>query len=329
MLSAGGQGTSTTWTAMHESPTELVQNVQCRMATASRLGMPPGVGPRGTCPLRKGNEGEICEQSLEKNPYHLFSCKYGGARARLHLAVMRTLHIPFSQAGGYADMERHVLEVCHRVKQKPGDDPALRCAIWTWSPGFMKSCSSSGSMSVCGAHMHNVAITVRRKKGSLQGEGERRRYSCLALLCLLWVFETYGRLSGESTKLQSDLVTQCSPHAVGRWRTQLERVLMSAQTDTSLRALGSRVCAVGAAERPTFCTSSVVGRVERQFFLVFHWRCFHATLVRSFVRQRQRPRQRLNKQCPKGQDPPQTLHCCSGCDQNCSDGATVITGTGH
>ena len=49
-----------------------------------------------------------------------------------------------------------------------------------------------------------------------------------------------------------DLVTtaaakkQCSLHAVGRWRTQLERVLLS-QADTYMRALGSR----GSAGRPT------------------------------------------------------------------------------
>ena len=70
------------------------------------------------------------------------------------------------------------------------------------------------------------------------------------------VFETYGRLGGEGTKLLRDLVTtaaahgQCSPHAVGRWRTQLERVLLTAQADTYLRALGSRVTERLAAEPP-------------------------------------------------------------------------------
>ena len=43
---------------------------------------------------------------------------------------------------------------------------------------------------------------------------------------------------------------QCSPHAVGRWRTLLERVLLTAQADTYLRALGSRVSERPAAEPP-------------------------------------------------------------------------------
>ena len=53
MLSAGGPGTGTCWTAMHKSPTELAQNAQWRMATASRLGATPDAGPRSTCALRK------------------------------------------------------------------------------------------------------------------------------------------------------------------------------------------------------------------------------------------------------------------------------------
>ena len=43
---------------------------------------------------------------------------------------------------------------------------------------------------------------------------------------------------------------QCSPHAVGRWRTQLERVLPTAQADTYLRALRSKVAQRPAAEPP-------------------------------------------------------------------------------
>ena len=35
MLSAGGPGTGTSWTAMHKSPIELAQNAQWRMATAA------------------------------------------------------------------------------------------------------------------------------------------------------------------------------------------------------------------------------------------------------------------------------------------------------
>ena len=34
------------------------------VATALRLGATPDAGPRSTCALRKGNDGDMCEQSL-------------------------------------------------------------------------------------------------------------------------------------------------------------------------------------------------------------------------------------------------------------------------
>ena len=70
MLSAGGPGAGTCWTAMHKSPTDLAQNAQWRMATASRQGATPDAGPRSTCALRKGNDGDMCEPSLATHPFH-------------------------------------------------------------------------------------------------------------------------------------------------------------------------------------------------------------------------------------------------------------------
>ena len=57
ILSGGGPGAGTCWTATHKSPTELPQNAQWRMATALRLGASPDAGPRSTCALRRGNDG--------------------------------------------------------------------------------------------------------------------------------------------------------------------------------------------------------------------------------------------------------------------------------
>ena len=73
------------------------------------------------------------------------------------------------------------------------------------------------------------------------------------------VFETHGRLGGDGTKLLRELAAanvHCSPHAAVRLRTHLERMLLSTQADTYLRALGSRVGAMFAGDRPdaaTFC----------------------------------------------------------------------------
>ena len=65
-------------TAMHKSPTEVLQNAQRRTATARAL--------------REGHDGDTCEQPLAWNPFHSFCCNFGRARARPHRAVLCTLH---------------------------------------------------------------------------------------------------------------------------------------------------------------------------------------------------------------------------------------------
>ena len=119
--------------------------------------------------------------------------------------------------------------------------------------------------------MQNVTTKVRRNQGWLQLLGKRRKRDAVEWPCDRF-FETYGRLGGEGTKLLRDLATasangQCGTHAVGRWRTQLERVLLTAQADTYLRAPGSRVAERPAAELPLpwaewrVCTVSVCSEV--------------------------------------------------------------------
>ena len=109
---------------MHKSPTELAQNAQWRMATALRLGATPDAGPRSTCALRKGNDGDMWEQSLAEHPFHPFGCQYGGAWTRPHRAVECTLRKLIEQAGGYADVERHVPEL-HDWVQKNNEAAPL------------------------------------------------------------------------------------------------------------------------------------------------------------------------------------------------------------
>ena len=97
---------------------------------------------------------------------------------------------------------------------------------------------------------------------AVAGEAEKTKRYGMDVRAL--VFVTYGRLGGQGTKLLRDLVAtagangQCSPHAVGRQRTQLERVLLTAQADTYLRALGSRAAERPAAEPPLLLAESGV-----------------------------------------------------------------------
>ena len=66
------------------------------------------------------------------------------ARTRLHRAVQYTLRRLIEQAGGYADVERHVPELHDGVSNDNDAAPNLRCAILDVSPGSRASCNSPG-----------------------------------------------------------------------------------------------------------------------------------------------------------------------------------------
>ena len=97
MLSACGQGTGTTWTAMHKSPTEILQNAQWRMGTALRLGLTPG--PRA-CPCARATRVKRAITHWRGTLSEANTVVPGWT----YRAVLCTLSRRISQA----DMERHV-----------------------------------------------------------------------------------------------------------------------------------------------------------------------------------------------------------------------------
>ena len=132
----------------------------------------------------------------------------------------------------------------------------MRCAfldVVSWFLGVLQQLWIDVSVRCPYAERHNESAS-KLGVAAVAGETEKTKRYGTAVRSL--VFETHGRLSGEGTKLLRDLETtaaangQCSPHAVGRWRTQLVRVLLTAQADTYLRALGSRAAERPAAEPP-------------------------------------------------------------------------------
>ena len=99
----------------------LAQNAQWRMATL-RLGATPDAGPRSMCALRKGNDGEMCEQSMAEHPFS-------------------TLRRLIAQAGGCADVERHAPELYEWVRNDNDAAPKVRCAIFDvvfWFQGVLQ-----------------------------------------------------------------------------------------------------------------------------------------------------------------------------------------------
>ena len=120
-------------------------------------------------------------------------------------------------------MERHVPELHHWVGNDNGAAPKVRCAIFdvvSWFPGVLQQLWIDVSVRCPHAERYN-------ESASKPGVAVPRDLVATAVA-----------------------VGQCSVHSVGRWRTQLERVLLTAQADTYIRALGSRVAERPAAEHP-------------------------------------------------------------------------------
>ena len=157
---------------------------------------------------------------------------------------------PSSRQGGYADVERHVPELYDWVRNDNDAAPKVRSAIFdvvSWFPGVPAAALDRRQRAMPARRTLQLKCVETRDDSGSRGYGTAVR---------AFVFETYGRLGGEGTKQLRDLVTtaaangQCSPHAVGRWRTQLERVVLTAHADTYLRALGPRAAERPAAEHP-------------------------------------------------------------------------------
>ena len=106
----------------------------------------------------------------------------------------------------------------------------FRCGLLV--PGVLQQLWIDVSVRCPHAERYNKSAS---KPGVARVAGEAEKTKRYGMAVRVLVFETYGI---EGTKLLRDLVTmaaangQCSPHAVGRWRTQLERVLLTAQAGT-------------------------------------------------------------------------------------------------
>ena len=116
--------------------------------------------------------------------------------------------------------------------------PTIRCAIWdvvSWYAGVLQQLWMDVSVRCPHAERYNEA-----KLGAVASAGETEKA------------KRYGTaVRGRSSRRMADsevrasiccrdLLTtavangQCRPHAIGRWRTQLEPVLLSAEPDTFL-----------------------------------------------------------------------------------------------
>ena len=173
---------------------------------------------------------ETCASSRRSTRFTLFAAREG-VRARPHRAVLCTLHSLIQQAGGCPGAL-----LLGEKQQRSGTRGAVRHLVrgLLFCGGVMQQLWKDVSVR-CPHAERCTGSTSKPGVAAVAGETEKTKGYGVAVRWL--AFETYGRLGGEGITAAAN--GQCSPHAVCRWRTQQERVLLSALADTHLRALRS------------------------------------------------------------------------------------------
>ena len=184
MLSAGGLGAGSTWTAMHKSPAELMQNVQWRRATALRLGVPPDAGPRAACSQKVMRV--TCANSRLRRIRTTLLLRV--RRSESQLAPSGLVHVEQIDLPG-----REVMRTCRGMSpscttgrnRSPTKTMCSGVQFWMWSLGFLESCSNSGLTSACGARRQNVTMTARRNQARLRRERRKGEDTATWFCCAL------------------------------------------------------------------------------------------------------------------------------------------------
>ena len=170
-------------------------------------------------------------------------------------------------------------------------EQSLSCAVppfdtVAWFPGVLQQQWIDVSVRCPNAQLYHANAVNAGEAETVQ----KLWRSCKAR----WSMKRMERFVHAGIKLLQDLVAtaaangNCSPHAVVRWRTQQERVLLSAKADTFLRALGSRAAATGQQAAP-----SPPAQEDQRAVFVIVLEEHSATHMRKLVRQRQRQVDRL------------------------------------
>ena len=200
MLSAGGSGTITTWTAMHKSHTDILQNAQWRAATALRLGLLPDVGPRATCALHQSNDGDTCEFFFL---LQVWRCQGQTAPGD----SVRAAQVDRASWGG--EGRREALRTENAVSQSSMTGsgrnairrPTIRCAIWdvvSWYAGVLQQLWIDVSVRSPHAERYNESAA---KLGAAASAGETEKSEATRHSRSRSFAERDGRLGGEGINL--------------------------------------------------------------------------------------------------------------------------------
>ena len=258
LLSAGGPRTGMTWTALPDPGQATMPDEHWRIATANRLGLLQ-CQPGTPCGLQKSRGGR-CGKALDTRMRHIWHCRTGNARLRIHDAIVGTLAKELRSAGGNADQERAMPSLA-RITESGELEEAIMDAT-CWFPSSLDWYGIDVTVRYAGATRY---VGSHRRAGVAAARGEQEKKARYGNGVLPLAFEAGGRLGEESDRTLQRLADAAAANSNGfttrrglaaRWRRRLEAALLFASADTVLCALGrgtqgSRVAA-------PWCSTSAV-----------------------------------------------------------------------
>ena len=238
MLSVGGPGTGTTWSAMPAGLEDAIDDVHFVTMTGLRfltLQVPAGT----RCAMPKSDhkqDGEQCGLCVDTLGLHFHNCGAGAARLRPHRAFLVRLASQLRKAGAHTDLERHCPNL-YGLNTDGSVREAILDIVSVW-PGCPVA--------------HAIDVTIRsafsshRYADSIPGcaaaAGERSKYSRYGHSVYPISIETLGRMGQKSQDSLRALLSVASiwgKYALYRvWRRFIEFAVLWELADAVLVALG-------------------------------------------------------------------------------------------
>ena len=242
LLSAGGPQTGMTWSALPDTGQKHIPDEHWRVITAERLGLlrcPPGT----PCGLPRGSKrGGVCGKALDSGLRHMWHCKTGVARLRIHNAIAGTLAGELRTAGGHVDVERAMPAMA--IFNTDGTVEEAIMDVTVWWPGAMEWYGIDVTVRYAGSTRY---VGAQRKAGKAAAAAEAEKYRRYGRDVLPLAFEAGGRLGTASIASLQRLADAAVAASGGilnrtallaRWRRRLEGALFFATADAILCALG-------------------------------------------------------------------------------------------
>ena len=242
MLSAGGQHTGMTWTALPDPGAKTMPDEHWRVCTAERLGLlrcPAGI----PCGLPRARGKGSCGRILDRGLRHVWHCKTGAARLRIHRAVQIAFVRELRQSGGHVDIERAMPAMAVHHADGTVEESIMDLTVW-W-PGTTAWYGIDVTIRYAGSSRYYGS---QNKPGAAAAAAEREKHRRFGRDVLLVAFEAVGRLGPESIaslqRLADAAITTAATHCVltrqgvmAQWRRRLEAALQFAAADAVLNAL--------------------------------------------------------------------------------------------